>query len=81
MSQERAEGGWRTRVEVVRNGEAWMPVTLRVGGEDRRLESRSRRQQVEFVTPERAADAALDPEGWILDSNPANDRVEIPPPG
>ncbi len=81
VSQERAEGGWRTRVEVVRNGEAWMPVTLRVGGEDRRLESRSRRQQVEFVTPERAADAALDPEGWILDSNPANDRVEIPPPG
>ncbi|MBW3573190.1 MAG: M1 family metallopeptidase, partial [Gemmatimonadetes bacterium] len=39
----RVGGRWRTRVEVVRMGEAWMPVVLRVDGQTRTLESRARR--------------------------------------
>jgi len=81
VEQERTARGWRTRVEVRRAGDAWMPVTLRVGGEDRRLESRDRSQTVEFDTAERPTEALLDPDGFILDSSPANDRAEIPPPG
>ena len=40
-----ADGRWLTRVEVVRAGEAWMPVELQVGGETRTLTSRERRRR------------------------------------
>ncbi len=77
---ERTEDGWRTRIEVVRRGEAWMPVTLDVGGERRTLSSREPVQMVEVVTPDRPAEALLDPEGWVLDSDPSNDRRAIEAP-
>lgn len=80
VTQEETEDGWRTRVEVVREGDAWMPVELRVGDEVRELDSRGRSQRVEFVTDERPTEAMLDPDGWILDSDPENDRREIPEP-
>jgi CRP-like cAMP-binding protein len=73
-----AGGRWRTRVEVVRTGAAWMPVVLRVGSVTRTLESRDRRQTVEIVTDARPAEAVLDP-GWVLiDLDRSNNRAPIP---
>lgn len=68
------DGRWRSRVEVVREGEAWMPVVLRVGTETRTLTSRERRQAVEVVTAARADEAVLDPEGALIDLDPRNNR-------
>jgi len=73
----RAEGGWRTRVEVVRSGENWMPVELEVDGVRRRLDGRDRRQWVEVDTPERPRRVILDPDGFLLDVNPSNNRRVI----
>ncbi len=73
-----AGGRWRTRVEVVRMGQAWMPVTLRVGGVTRMLDSRERRQTVEVVTDARPAEAVLDPGRVLIDVDRSNNRVPIP---
>jgi Peptidase family M1 domain len=69
---------WRTRVEVVRQGQAWMPVVLRVGGTTRTLDSRERRQVVEVVTDAPPAEAVLDPGVVLLDYDRSNNRVPIP---
>src|SRR5690606_33504559 len=73
-TEQLPDGGWRTRVEVVRSGEAWMPVVLRVGAETRTLTSREPRQTVEVVTRERPAEVVLDPRNVLLDMNPGNNR-------
>jgi aminopeptidase N len=74
----RQDGGrWRTRVEVVRTGEAWMPVTLHVGGVTRTLDSRERRQTVEVVTDARPTEAVLDPDWVLLDYDRSNDRALV----
>ncbi|HLM66391.1 MAG TPA: M1 family aminopeptidase, partial [Longimicrobium sp.] len=75
---QQAGGRWRTRVEVVRTGEAWMPVTLRVGDVTRTLESRDRRQTVEVVTSARPAEAVLDPAWVLLDADRSNNRAPVP---
>ncbi len=69
-----ADGRWETRVEVVRRGEAWMPVTLKVGGETRTLTSREPRQTVTVTTTARPAEVVLDPERAIIDSDRGNNR-------
>lgn len=71
------DGRWRTRVEVLRMGQAWMPVVLRVGDVTRTLDSRARRQTVEVVTRARPAEAVLDPEWVLLDMERANNRAEL----
>jgi hypothetical protein len=73
-----AGGRWRTRVEVVRTGAAWMPVTLRVGDVTRTLESRDRRQTVEIVTAARPAEAVLDPAWVLIDADRSNNRAPLP---
>ena len=75
---ERLPGGeWQTRVEVVRTGDAWMPVTLQVGDETRTLDSRERRQTIEVVTPARPDEAVLDPADVLLDIDQSNDRSAV----
>ena len=83
VSVEQTDEGWRVRVEVLREGEAWMPVTLqaRTGDEvlwTEVLEARDRRQVVETMLDERPEEVILDPAGVILDYDPGNDRREIP---
>ncbi|HKJ02311.1 MAG TPA: M1 family aminopeptidase, partial [Longimicrobiales bacterium] len=73
-TRRQADGTWRTRLQVVRHGAAWMPVTLQVGGERRVLRSRAPLQAVEVVSAARPEGALLDPDGVILDLNRANDR-------
>lgn len=66
------DGSWTAEVEVVRRGEVWMPVRLEVGGEVRLLDSREPRQVVTFRLAQRPERARLDPDGILLDIDPAN---------
>jgi hypothetical protein len=70
-----ADGRWRTRVQVLRLGQAWMPVTLQVGSTQQRLLGRERSQIAEVVTAERPAEVVLDPGNLLLDIDPTNNRV------
>jgi hypothetical protein len=69
--------GWRTVVEVFRRGEAWMPVTLRVGERDVVLESRDRRQAVEVITAEPPRTARLDPASVLIDYDHSNNARPV----
>lgn len=73
----RTGSGWTTRVEVVRSGEAWMPVVLRVGDETRTLESREARQVVEVATPTRPEEVVLDPDWVLIDYDRANNTAPV----
>lgn len=73
-----ADGRWRTQVEVIRLGRAWMPVRLQVGDVTRTLESRAQVQTVEVVTRQRPTEAVLDPQGLLLDLDPGNNRRAVP---
>lgn len=72
-------GGWMTRVEVRRGGEAWMPVTLRVGETELLLDSRDRVQVVEIPTATRPERVVLDPDEILLDLVPGNNSLPVSP--
>jgi hypothetical protein len=72
-----AGGRWRTVVSVRRLGEAWMPVTLRVGDATRTLTSRERVQEVEMITSTRPTEAVLDPDDVLIDIDTSNNRVRL----
>jgi aminopeptidase N len=65
---------WTTRVEIIRVGEAWMPVDLKVGDVTRRLDSRDARFTATVVTRARPAEVVLDPLDVLLDLDVANNR-------
>jgi len=71
------DGRWRTTVRVRRLGNVWMPVALRVGDVERRLESRERVQTVEIVTDQRPTEAVLDPDDILVTPDVSNHRREI----
>jgi hypothetical protein len=71
------DGSWRTQVEVVRNGDAWMPVTLQIGAMAGELTWQGRRQEVEITTPDRPAEATLDPQNLLIDIDVANNSRRI----
>jgi hypothetical protein len=75
-----ADGSWETSVEVVRDGDAWMPVKLRVGSETQLLERRDSAQIVKVKTAERPAEVVLDPDDVLLDIAPENNRAAVPAP-
>ena len=77
IEQERTDDGWRTRVEVVRRGEIWMPITVRLGDEERRLEGAGERQMVEVTTPARPERVELDPETVLIDVDRSNNAMDI----
>jgi hypothetical protein len=72
-----ADGRWETRVEVLRQGEAWMPVELRVGSETRLLDSHDARQVVEVTTAQRPTEVVLDPDRVLIDTRPENNRLSL----
>lgn len=76
-SRQLADGRWATTVEVLRSGEAWMPVLLQVGSTLIRLESREPRQIVEVMTEERPDEVVLDPGDMLLDLDPSNNRRTV----
>ncbi len=71
-------GRWRTTVEVLRTGEAWMPLTLRVGDQTRTLDSRDRRQWVTVTTASKPVEVVLDPDLVLLDMDLSNNRAGVP---
>ncbi|HEX6642406.1 MAG TPA: M1 family aminopeptidase, partial [Thermoanaerobaculia bacterium] len=72
VNVEQAGGEYVTTVEVLRLGDAWMPVTLQVGAETVELTSRDRRQLVEVRTAERPTEAEVDPDFRLLDMDRSN---------
>jgi hypothetical protein len=72
-----ADGRWRTRVEILRLGPAWMPVRVRVGDEVRTLTSRDRRQILEVVTRERPSEVVVDPDEVLIEVDRSNNTVRL----
>jgi hypothetical protein len=58
-------GGYTLVAEVVREGQAWMPLIVEAGGQRQRLESRERVQQVTFRLEEPVETVVLDPDGIL----------------
>ncbi|NLG63290.1 MAG: M1 family metallopeptidase [Candidatus Cloacimonetes bacterium] len=75
-ARARQEGSeWVATIEVAREGDAWMPVTLQVDGSARRLDSREPRQVVTLRLTERPTQAVLDPDNILLDIQIDNNRA------
>lgn len=72
VDAEETDSGWRTTVTVTREGDAWMPVTVRIGSQRVLLESRDRTQTVQVVTDQRPETVEVDPDVILLDTNPSN---------
>jgi hypothetical protein len=72
------DGSWTARIEVIREGDVYMPVDLQVNGTTQRLTSRERRQVVEVRLSSRPVLAVLDPADALLDINPFNNRKRFP---
>ena len=70
-------GTWRTRVDIARSGQAWMPVGLKVGDVVTRLESRDATFSVNVDTVNRPTEAVLDPDAILIDLNRANNVKRI----
>jgi hypothetical protein len=71
-------GAYRLDVEVIRAGQAWMPVEVEANGQRKRLDGRERRQRVTFQLTDRPAQVVIDPDGSLLDVNRANNRRSVP---
>jgi hypothetical protein len=78
VSTRRVRDGWRTRVEVLRLDDAWMPITLQVGEVTERLDGREQRRVVQVVTRERPREVVLDPGKVLLDVDRSNNRKPVP---
>lgn len=78
IEQTKEGDGWKTTVEVLRRGELWMPIDVRVGDETRRLEGRDQVQTVSVETATRPTEVTLDPEATLVDVDRSNDTAEIP---
>lgn len=81
VTQRRVDDRWRTAVQVVRRGENWMPITVRIGDAEHRLEGSDETQTVVVTTSNRPERVVLDPEAWLIDVDRTNDEAEIPAPG
>lgn len=75
--EEAGDGEWRVSVEVLREGENWMPVTVEAGDASVRVEARERSTTVELLTDDRPATVELDPDRELLDTDRSNDRKPL----
>jgi hypothetical protein len=66
-TQQTSAGTWRTRAEITRNGEIWMPVDLKVGAKVTRIDSRDRVYNAFVETSEKPNEVVLDPDGVLID--------------
>lgn len=73
----RAGDEWVTTVEVLRMGEAWMPVELDVAGQRVALDDRARRQRVQVRTAVRPSQVVLDPDVRLLDMDRSNNVMAL----
>jgi aminopeptidase N len=66
-TQQTGPNQWRTRAEITRTGEIWMPVDLKVGGKVTRIDSRDRVYNAFVETSEKPGEVVLDPDGILID--------------
>ena len=76
-SRRLPSGRWQTRVDLVRTGEAWMPVTVRAGDAELRVVGRARRQSVLLTSRERPAEVVVDPRWMVIDVDRSNNRAPV----
>ena len=69
--------GYTITAEVVREGDAWMPVVIEAGSARRVLESRDRVQTVTLRSRTRPSEVVLDPRGSLLDTRRENNRRPV----
>ncbi|HSJ14760.1 MAG TPA: M1 family metallopeptidase [Longimicrobiales bacterium] len=72
--KRRRDAKWELRIEVLRHGDIWMPVTLLVDGARHRLESKDARQWLTLILDARPVEVVLDPDGVLLESDVTNNR-------
>ncbi len=70
-------GNWETTVQVTRAGDAWMPVSLRVGDVTRRLEGHDRSQTVTVTTSAKPEEVVVDPDEILIDIRPRNNSRSV----
>lgn len=70
-------GRYTLRVEVVRAGNAWMPVVVEAGDERVLADSRSRTQVVTLTLSERPAQVRIDPDGSLMDADRSNNQRRV----
>ena len=70
-------GTWRTRVDIARRGQAWMPTRLKVGDVVTRIDSRDATFSVTVDTPQKPTEIVIDPDAVLLDLNRNNNVKPI----
>jgi 5-carboxymethyl-2-hydroxymuconate isomerase len=76
-TRQRTDGQWDVAIEVRREGDAWMPVTVQVGEGRYRLRSKDARQWLWLVLPERPAAVVIDPDGILIEADVSNNRRQL----
>ncbi len=79
QTKQGADGGFYTAVEVLKQGEAWMPVEVLLQFEDGSLKrgvvgGRDTHEIVEFISASKPKSVSLDPEEKLLESNRINNH-------
>ncbi len=78
VSVRQENGAYTVTAEVVRKGEAWMPVVVEAGGERKRLESPDRVQRVTFHLDGRPEAVLLDPDHVLIEADRSDNRKALP---
>jgi hypothetical protein len=74
---QQPDGKWRTRVDIARRGQAWMPVQLKVGDVVTKLDSREAAFSVHVDTATRPTEVVLDPNVVLIDLDRNNNMKVI----
>ncbi len=71
-------GAYVLEAEILREGEAWMPVVVEAGDQRQTLASRERVQRVTFRLAERPRHVVVDPDGSLIDIARADNWKAVP---
>ena len=74
---QQPDGSWRTRVDLTRTGDNWLPVDVKAGSKTIRVDTRDRQYSAFLDTPEKPSEVLLDPEAILIDTNRGNNRRPV----
>lgn len=77
-AQQTDDGQWLASIEVIRDGDIWMPVDVQVNGATQRISGQERRQLVRLELDTRPDAVALDPDRILIDIDPSNNHKRFP---
>ena len=69
-----AGGSYDTRVDLVRNGDNYMPVWLQVGDKTVRIDTADRQTSATVTTTTKPSEVVLDPDYVVIDTDRSNNR-------